>query len=112
VEGALSWEMTWDHWQNTKAALSASDELPEFLAANDNYVNEQVAATHLNDDESSFWWQVKSGSFLGVLKIHTIVGYEFWGFFHFGGIGLELLVEHKTCPVNRLSFLRLTVSMP
>jgi len=58
VEGALSWEMTWDHWQNTKAALSASDELPDFLAANDNYVNEQVAATHLNDDESAFWWQV------------------------------------------------------
>jgi hypothetical protein len=69
VEGALSWEITWDHWLNTKAALSASDELPEFLAANDNYVNEQVAATHLNDAEAAFWWQVSSVISFGFLSL-------------------------------------------
>ncbi|GAQ78920.1 Phospholipase B domain-containing protein [Klebsormidium nitens] len=57
VEGALTWEMTWDHWQNTKDALSASDELPAFLAANDKYVSGEIAAEHLNSSEA-FWWQV------------------------------------------------------
>jgi len=65
VEGRLTWQPIWQHFQNEFGSLEPSAHLAAYLEANLEYMEGQVeahaegrGAREADADETSFWWQV------------------------------------------------------